>query len=182
MTPKIIELKQAPVVLVGLSERPVEVKDSYANGFIYKDKKGYIESEYLEDYCDWEDSKLVGILSDLTEEQFAECVDWYDYSHEDDLTALYAFKDYVNGIKEANDYWDEYPFDAAKESFYSLLESENVYTENPHGKEPEYVITQYGVLPEGYKRFENDHNKWQEAQSRTIDPTQTVVLLRKEGA
>lgn len=59
-------------MLVELSERPVEVKDSFANGFIYKDKNGYLETEYLDEYCD--DSKILGLLSDLTEEQFAEWV------------------------------------------------------------------------------------------------------------
>lgn len=154
MTPKIIELKQAPVVLVEMSERPVEVKDIYANGFIYKDKTGYIESEYLEDYCDWEDSKLVGILSALTEEQFAECVDKVFFSS----GSIYKNYKTLMGLGKAS------------EAFDTLLESEKVYMDNP-----------YEHLKEGMTFAEECENKWQEAQSRTIDPARTVVLIKKDG-
>jgi len=72
MTPKIIELKQSPVVLVELSDTPIKVEDSFANGFIYTEKDGYLETFYLDDIC--LDSKCLGLLSNLTEEQFTELV------------------------------------------------------------------------------------------------------------
>lgn len=172
MTPKIIELKQAPVVFVELPERPVEVKDSYANGFIYKDKTGYIESEYLEDYCDWEDSKLVGILSDLTEEQFAECVD------SDGHYGIIMFRNYK---QTAMPLYDEQI--SVIESFYSLLESEKVYTESqafPDMHDPKYYDEPYDGTGFYQEIYSSDIVDWKEAQSRTIDPKRTVVLLRKD--
>lgn len=173
MTPKIIELKHAPVVLVELPERPVEVKDSYANGFIYKDKTGYIESEYLEDYCDWEDSKLVGILSDLTEEQFAEWAVKYPGNATTQRYVNHAHKDksagmQVSRVSSPSTY-------RASDSCLSLLESENVYTENPYGAEEPESCRCMGPCGRPCR-----HVDWMEAQDMVIDPARTVVLIRKE--
>lgn len=175
MTPKIIELKQAPVVLVELPERPINVEDSFANGFIYTDNTGYIESFYLDDYCI--DSKCLGILSDLTEEQFAECVERHDH--------IFNTGEVVVGYRycPVKSEYDEPPSipPFASKAFYSLLESEKVYTENPYGKQP----TKYKGkdLPKQVRKemYSFAMQKWNEAQSRTIDPSQTVVLLRKDG-
>lgn len=152
MTPKIIELKQGPVVLVELEERPAKVQDSFANGFIYTDEKGYIESFYLDDIC--EDSKLVGILSDLTEEQFAEWV-------------VRPFPP-INADKKEK-------YRTAKQSSYSLLESENVYTENPYKHPREMKAT-----PQSFGWYKDAVRAFEKAQSRTINPDRTVVLIRKE--
>lgn len=59
----------------------------------------------------------------------------------------------------------------AFDSFYSLLESEKVYMENPLEK---------AAKSRGHGTLDNFDQDYEEAQQRTIDPTRTVVLLRKE--
>lgn len=127
MQAKIIELKQAPVVLVELPEGAI--CPAYGRSGIGYILNGglVINSELKGDY------DFIGILSDLTEEQF-------NYG-----------------------------------AFHTLLKSENVYTENPYGEKTP-------VNNEFYWGFLDDLNKWQEAQSRTIDPKRTIVLIRKEEA
>lgn len=168
MTPKIIELKQAPVVLVELSEHEsigrLELKwDSPLMDGGHKvrllNNRRYIGAVGLAKHFN-EDS-ILGVLSDLTEDQFAECVKSEDFKHYSGKY-VHLFVDYLNC---------ENAFESSSDSFYSLLESENVYTENT-----------YEHLKAGMTFAGEYENKWQEAQSRTIDPTQTVVLLRKEGA
>lgn len=63
----------------------------------------------------------------------------------------------------------------ASDSFYSLLESEKVYTENPLGTEP---------TPENTPNYAYSIHarQWEQAQQRTIDPKRTVVLIRKEAS
>lgn len=188
MQAKIIELKQAPVVLVELSERPVEVKDSYANGFIYKDKTGYIESEYLEDYCDWEDSKLVGILSDLTEDQFAECVPFKNIVSPFPCNCCgYDVDCYRNFVEQTLEDWEDNPVVdrcySRKESFYTLLESEKVYTESQaflDMHDPKYYDEPYDGTGFYQEIYSSDIVDWKEVQSRTIDPTRTVVLIKSK--
>lgn len=173
MRPKIIVLQQAPVVLVELEERPAKVQDSFANGFIYTDEKGYIESFYLDDIC--EDSKLVGILSDLTEEQFAEWAVKYPGNATPQRYVNHTHKEKSTGIQVARvSFPSTY---RASDSCLSLLESENVYMENPHGQRPNCgCYTEYdmeGCAEECYK--------WINAQSRTIDPKRTVILIRTKS-
>lgn len=152
MTPKIIELKQAPVVLVELLKEDI----SYYNIDKYV-RKGLEADGYV----------FKGFLSDLTEEQFAECVERINdkrYIHYPNWTRLYK---------------------TAKDSFYSLLEFEKVYTENPFGKkEPQLDDSELWGTPEQdsqvYANLTYRKDKWHEAQSRTIDPKRTVVLIRKE--
>lgn len=156
MQTKIIELKQAPVVLVELPVGEIEFfnidplvrSEIESRGFTYH-----------------------GRLLHLTEEQFAE-FDFLEMPYDSD----YGGKWFIC-----------FPFDedvvveTAEESFYSLLTYENVYTENPKGKQP----TKYKGkdLPKQVRKemYSFAMQKWQEAQSRTIDPTRTVVLFRKEG-
>ncbi|MFS0489912.1 hypothetical protein [Leadbetterella byssophila] len=64
----------------------------------------------------------------------------------------------------------------AKDSFYSLLESENVYTENPYGSNK---MQHLASAPEPGDISELSQ-EWEQSQQRTIDPKRTVVLLRKE--
>lgn len=152
MTPKIIELKQAPVVLVDLPVNFSEPTGISLGPFSDWSVQNLDTGEY---YGLGQDLKTIGILSDLTEEQFAECVPKEMYSHITNPKAIW---------------YEVY--------FYSLLESENVYTENPYGEDQR----SYSELMDGVCRdkLAEDMRLWQEAQSRTIDPTRTVVLLRKE--
>lgn len=149
MQTKIIELKQAPVVLV---EKPneddndlvvVSGKEIFYNGDYFDLPKAGLHNPW----------KVLGILPDLTEEQFAECV--ADNGNGD-------YKNYVGS-------WGG--FEKAKDSFQSLLESENVYTENPYGEKAP-------INNEFYWGYLNDLEQWQEAQSRTIDPKRTLILLK----
>lgn len=110
---------------------------------------------------------LLGLLGLLTEGQFAEFAIKMTWGGDG---GIYA--DHTNPITSVKT--------SAKESVYSMLKSENVYTENPLGERP----TKYKgkdlpkqVIKEMYSFA---IQKWQEAQSRTIDPKRTVVLLRKE--
>lgn len=149
MTPKIIQLKQAPVVLA-------EIPDHYR---LYTRSDGSPFCTNIRNMSAkvvWQhDGEYIGILSDLTEDQFAECVNKIHFEDGD------VYKDYRTNLG----------LSSAKESFQSLLESEKVYMDNP-----------YEHLKEGMTFAEECENKWQEAQQRTIDPKRTVVLLRKEGA
>lgn len=146
MQTKIIDLKQAPVVLVELGVDDV----SYYNidPFV---RKGLETEGYM----------FEGFFSDLTEEQFAECVNKPHYAQIFSKRIGPFYSDYTNQGRNMM---------SAKYSWDTLLESEGVYTENPFGGEPFYT--------DG--TFRKDIEKWQEAQSRTIDPERTVVLLRKE--
>src|SRR5690606_5371762 len=104
---------------------------------------------------------VVGYLSELSEEWFK--------SRVEPMTIL-LYRNYTVGSQ-----YEELLLKTARESFYSLLKSEGWYTENPLGEKPEIC---YATLddPEGYEALE----EWQEAQSRTINPENTVVLFRKE--
>ena len=151
MTPKIIELKQAPVVLVELSKGA--------------DYKVYGDEVVIGDHVlSRKQHKGLGILSALTEDQFAECVERIDQEH------TFGYRDYTGFISDLS---------KARHSFSSLLRSENVYTENPYGEEQR----SYSELMDGVCRDElaEDMRLWHEAQQRTIDLKRTVVLLRKGG-
>lgn len=102
---------------------------------------------------DYSGASAIGILSDLTEDQFAECVNVYEVSESINIPKM---------------------------RFYQMLESEKVYMENPYGEDQR----SYSELMDGVCRdkLAEDMRMWQEAQSRTIDPKRTVVLLRKETA
>ena len=101
MKQQIIELKKK-LLLVELPEGAINVK-----GFDYK---------------------LIGKLTNITEEQFEEWSGSYEWEDAPE-GSKYAYKDYKYG-KETDDYWDMYPFDTAKESFFSKLEAEGIYFEN----------------------------------------------------
>jgi len=98
--------------------------------------------------------KIVGKSTELTEEQCAEIVsigmDYYEP----------AYKNYV---AEADSLF-KYPFDTAKESFASLMESIGCYAVNPYGeKEPE-DISDLGAFTQMMRQ---KWVKWQEAQKQT---------------
>lgn len=150
MITKIIELKQVPVVLVELCKDDI----SYYN-----------VNKYVREGLKEEGFKYLNYLSDLTEEQFAECVG---------KTPAGNYLDYVEfrGFQNVHE--------TAKTSFYSLLESENVYTENPHDYMLQSTEENFDNCKCGKTELQIVKDRWQEAQSRTIDPTRTIVLIRKE--
>jgi hypothetical protein len=161
MTPKIIELEQAPVVLVELNcyfSNPDTIGIGNDETYTYMRELSTGKSIAL-----GVNLKVLGALSDLTEEQFAECVD------SDGHYGVMMFRNYK---QTSMPLYDEQI--SVIESFYSLLESEKVYTENPCGTEkPEPC---YKVLwdAEGDELVE----EWEEAQKRTIDPSRTIILLK----
>lgn len=159
MTPKIIALKQAPVVLVELNENysypdTIGIGNNETDTLVMELSTGNCMSIGL-------NLRVLGILSDLTEEQFAECVK--------QGLGLYA------NYNETVEFGTAMRFEKASESFYSLLESEKVYTENPY-RHPDEIYTNRDDSNIFQK---HSMKKWHEAQSRTIDPTRTIVLLKK---
>lgn len=171
MKPRTIELKQAPVVLVELPEGNFNIRIEgliglYARNWLVYDLPE--ANNFTLPLPVRENFEIVGILSDLTEEQFAEIVPVAKTVQLGEL--YYNFK---------TNKWDAFCSD---ESFQTLLESEKVYTENPVGELPPDIrdFIDCGD-PSDYSRAYNKAvSDWQEAQQRTIDPTRTVVLLRKE--
>lgn len=136
--------------------------------------------------------ELLGRLPDITEEQAIGLVDSYEVSHNLDLTATLAFKDYNNGISEDEnvdyDYWDEYPFDTAIESLYSLLQSNQIYFENPLGIDrPKLALDdkdydEFGfVVGEGIEKvkvWEDKYWDWLEAGKKVWDKDRTFLLIK----
>lgn len=174
MTPKIIELKQAPVVLVELPKgcKHENLLGKSGDGtFLLWDSTNNFDDDnrphgqILIDVDPMNKWKILGALSDLTEDQFAECVIVFNQINGD---VVYA--NYIMGT-------DEY---SAKDSFYSMLESEKVYTENPHDYMLQSTEENFDNCKCDKTELQIVREKWQEAQYRTIDPTRTVVLLRKE--
>lgn len=157
MTPKIIELKQAPVALVELPVGWENTKNIDGRDWI-----GYLLHKHYGVPLQY---RTLGRLLELTEDQFAECVE---------INKQGLFKRYTSKYNVSGQEFKELD---PKESFNTLLESENVYTENPY-KHPNDIYTNR----DDSNIFQKlSMRKWQEAQSRTIDPKRTVVLLRKES-
>lgn len=95
MKPKIIELKQAPVVLVELLEGAKEAHLDIRTGRIcwsalIEGNRGGRTWHYLS--SDYRGANAIGILSDLTEEQFAECVDKYPDNSNPAMYVNYTYK------------------------------------------------------------------------------------------
>lgn len=152
MTPKIIELKQAPVVLVELPPDVYSLK--YGDGGLWV--KFDDDQKFTPWYSCNGNINLLGTLSDLTEEQFAECVAKVNFESGPVYKNYKTFK----GLGKAS------------ESFDTLLELEKVHTKgNPLDKTAKSV---------GHGTLDNFDQDYEEAQKRTVDPSRTVVLLRKE--
>lgn len=165
MQTKLIELKQAPVILV---EIPKGCKHENLLGkigdvtFLFWDSTNKFDDDnrshglILIDTEPRNRWRILGVLSDLTEEQFAECAIVFNQINED-----IGYANYIMGPGEYS----------AKGFFYFLLESEDVHTKgNPLDKVAKSV---------GHGTLDNFDQDYQEAQQRTIDPKRTVVLLRK---
>lgn len=163
MTPKIIELKQGPVVLVEFPERAtkitVEMRKHWSQHCLFYETDD-LKCLHLPS-GNW---MLTGYLSDLTEEQFAECV----MLREPTVGGRIQYHDYYG-------YNEQDTKDTAEESWWSLLQSEDIYLKNPYGEDyPEEDGNPMYLL-----RYNELCKQWQEAQSRTIAPERTVVLVRK---
>lgn len=162
---EIIEIKQIPVILVEFSEvvDNLQIFNDIGRPYLsYYTKPVNTHRAYLPDG----DYVVLGYLSDLTEEQFAECVGEPHFVQIFSKRMGPLYTDYTNQGRSMV---------SAKCSWDTLLESENVYIENPYVEKPEPCgCTGPCGIPCAF-------NEWQEAQSRTIDPKRTVVLLRKES-
>lgn len=165
MTTKIIELKQAPVILVELPEgaHNLQIFNDVGRPYLsYYTKPVNTHRAYLPDG----EHEILGFLSNLTEEQFAERVSKPHFAQIFSKRLGPFYTDYTNQGRNMM---------SAKYSWVSLLESEQVYV----GPVEEPQITDYTVGQLSW--YNEDLINWKEAQSRTIDPNRTVVLLRKEG-
>lgn len=160
MTPKIIELKQAPVILVELPEG--------AEYEVVSEHEVIIGDRVLSK----KDYEGVNILSDLTEEQFAECVAKPHFIQFFSAKIGPFYTDYSNQGRSMM---------SAKYSWDTLIDSEQVYTENPYSKPLRFdKWYKWGEFSDLSGSEKIDSEKYWAAQSRTIDPNRTVVLIRKE--
>lgn len=109
--------------------------------------------------------QLIGRLSEATEEQATGLVYKHEWSD-----GYYLYKDYEDKLPK--DFYHNRI--TALESLHSAIKAAGLFTENPYGKE----------LHDAYKpKFEHQikgsrHEKWHEAQQRTICPERTVVLSK----
>lgn len=172
MTPKIIELKQAPVVLVELPSNEWNIS-SISIG-VGESDTALCDPFTGDHYPVGVNLKSVGILSDLTEDQFAECVSTPHYNQFFSAKIGPFYTDYSNQGRSMM---------TAKYSWDTLLESEKVYVgENPFGKDHPIFVNWEGyayIHPSQIKRFKESVEDWKEAEPRTIDPARTVVLLKR---
>lgn len=119
--------------------------------------------------------KPIGKLTDITEEQFHKWSGSYEWEDAPE-GSKYAYKDYKDG-KETDEYWDMYPFDTAKESFFSKLEAEGIYFENPLGEElmkwNKYESIHKKIPHTPYSLYKKD---WQEAQEKLWNRDNTYIF------
>lgn len=109
---------------------------------------------------DGRDWKFLGKLSELTEEQFAEIVDWVEPSQ------------YYTDYRKAGWQGDI----SAHESFLSKLEAEGYYTENPRLK-PELVYHRPGEAQAAAIIAKAVLKSHEDAEARTFPPDQTYVFI-----
>jgi hypothetical protein len=90
--------------------------------------------------------EFIGKLTDITEGQFDEWVDWNEESQ--------YYKDYTK---------DGWQGDiTAYESFFSYLEAHGIYFSNPLGKKP--FVSVFDINPDSVVRKE--YYKWEEAEQK----------------
>jgi hypothetical protein len=112
---------------------------------------------------------LIGKLTDITEQQFADFVSMHKSSND---TWRYA------NYKNLSGQW----FDTAKESFFSYLEANGVLFKNHLGDKPvrmvpfmgkgRYTIHQSDLLDEYHKSLK----RWQEAEQKVWNRGQTYLF------
>lgn len=105
------------------------------------------------------------------------------------IMPLYAdvlYKDYTKEPEVTDNGVKVYGFQEALKSLHSLLQSKQVYTVNPYGKEPdtrdyEYEYDEYYSPDDDFQfdtfKYNMDHNRWLEAEQRVGN----WFLLRKEA-
>lgn len=112
----------------------------------------------------------IGFLKDITEEQAREIVPLYTEN---------LYKDYTKEPEVTDSGVKVYGFQEALKSLHSLLQSKQVYTENPHGEEPRssnYPAMQMDTSPAAREEFSEDYNRWQEAEQHVF--RNAVVLVK----
>lgn len=177
---KTLQLKTLPLLLVELPEGyRITGIDGYTDGQRYLILYSDTEPEQYKKLPDGE-WDMIGKLSEIPDEWFENLVDYYVY---EDTTygERRAFRDYVTG-EDTDDYWDMYPYDNARESFYSLLEAkERVHLNgNPMGdKEPDPLLYNVGHWSGNAVGYSIHYKNWQQAQSRTLDPERTYIFTVK---
>jgi hypothetical protein len=117
----------------------------------------YVEVKQDVDYCSLPEGnyKEIGKLTDIKESQFAEWVEAY--------TSLEnRFRNYTTPA------YIEFLMKTAKESFFSKLQADEIYFENPLGKKPHLgmFIEQKGNC---VKDYDKAFNEWREAQQKVWD-------------
>ncbi|HEY9363868.1 MAG TPA: hypothetical protein VIQ00_11435 [Chitinophagaceae bacterium] len=152
MKQQIIELKKK-LLLVELPEGATDIEISVLGDIMYRHKLGL---DILWQSNGSEVKNLVGKLTDITEEQFA------------------VFTPYAPEIVGYLDYGDNgnISFNTAEESFFSKLEADGIYFENPLDEEKKAYFL---------KGSENtwdsaDLKRWQEAQEKVWNRNNTFLF------
>jgi hypothetical protein len=112
---------------------------------------------------------LIGKLTDITEEQ---CIEWVPNSFNSLGNGIYEYADYCNN--------EICMLPTAKESFFSYLEKEGIYFENPHKfpliTDKEFYDEPYsglGFYPEIYGHA---IKRWQEAEDKVWKLNNTYLF------
>ncbi len=116
--------------------------------------------------------ELIGKLSEVTEKQFQQIVDsWQRYFPEQHFVYRnYNLPVFRHHLKLMEQNWDE-PFGKATESFYSKMEAEGLYTNNPHGEKP---------ADDDYSFFTDTNlslkEAWELAERKTFHPDRSFLF------
>lgn len=160
MKQAILTFKKAKIIIIELPDDLDRFIMAYGNCIGWLDKEGMCCTEQPLGEDSDESLELIGKLSELTEEQFAEIVD-KDRS---------GYKDYdEEGICSI------YPFIGAKGSFLSKLRADGYYTENPAGPIDECVISAPGSGP-----YEYEMAMWNRGEEKIFSPDKTWVFTIKQ--
>lgn len=122
---------------------------------------GELSTEFLAIMNEHGMAEILGKLTDITEEQFAEWVEkFYDG----------AIRDYREGSFDPADDLANFCL-TAQESFFSYLELQGIYFGNPYGEEPFVPFyAPYGMTIEEYnlelRAAEYKKGEWQEAEEK----------------
>lgn len=150
MKQQIIELKKKLLL--------VELPEGYVVVSVFPSKRTLTmwneNGQYITEKLDF-DVNEIGKLTDITESQFAEWVE--AYTSLENRFRNYTVPAYI-----------EFLMKTAKESFFSKLQADEIYFENPLGKKPHLgmFIEQKGNC---VKDYDKAFNEWQEAQQKVWD-------------
>ena len=151
-------------MVVELPEGATDVRESYANGFIYKLADGYICSWYADEDAQLDGTwQIVGMLPEVTEEQAGSMVQHKVWGQERGL-----YRNYLYHEIQARHIMKE----TALESLESAILAEGYYLDVNPIPVPDYS--------EGHVRFDEtvEHAK---AQSRVLSRERCLLLRRVEG-